>query len=66
MDEYKKTVRKRLIDIEKNTTWLAEEVNARTDLHCDAPYISRVLSGEKNSPRVRTAINEILGIEVSA
>ena len=65
MDEYKKTVRKRLIDLEKDTTWLAAEVNARTNMHTDAPYISRVLSGKRNSVRVRTAINEILGIEAS-
>ena len=66
MTEYKKTVRKKLIDLEKNTDWLAVKVNERTGLHCDKPYISRVLSGQKNSPTVINAINEILGIEASA
>ena len=66
MTEYKKTVKKRLIDLEKNTEWLANEVNARTGLHCDRPYVSKVMSGVRHSPRVTEAINQILGIEVNA
>ena len=66
MNTYEKLVKHRLIDMEMTQTELARKVNEMTGLHTDQSYISRNLTGECNSKRVIGAINEILGIEVSA
>lgn len=60
---FAKEVKKALIDVGKNYEWLSEEVTDRTGLYCDSPYISRVLNGERNAPKIVQAIKEILGLE---
>lgn len=60
---FTKEVKKALIDIDKNYEWLSEEVKKKTDLYCDAAYISRVLSGERNAPKIAEAIKDILELE---
>lgn len=66
MITYEKLVKHRLIDLDMTQTELAKKVNEITGLHTDQSYISRNLTGECKSKRVISAINEILGIEVSA
>lgn len=66
MNTYEKLVKHRLIDMDMTQTELARRVNEMTGLHTDQSYISRNLTGECKSKRVIGAINEILGIEVSA
>lgn len=66
MITYEKLVKHRLIDLDMTQTELAKKVNEMTGLHTDQSYISRNLTGECKSKRVISAINEILGIEVSA
>lgn len=61
--EYGKTVRKRLIDIEKTQEWLREQVVERTGLYIDAQYMTKILNGQRGAPKVKAAINEILGLE---
>ena len=41
---------------------LAEEVSARTGLSVDGPYISNIMAGRRNAPKVVQAIREILDI----
>ena len=57
-----KEVRKRLIDKEWTIAVLAEEVSARTGLFCDNAYMSRILNGERNPPKIISAIREILDL----
>jgi hypothetical protein len=42
---------------------LADEVSKRTGLFCDSSYLSRILSGERNPPKVIAAIREILDLK---
>ena len=41
---------------------LAEEVSARTGLSVDGAYISNIMAGRRNAPKVVKAIREILDI----
>ena len=61
--EYGKLVKKTLIDLGKSAKELSEEVAEATGLYCSSAYLSKVLSGERNAPKIRAAINDILGIE---
>lgn len=46
--------------------WLAEQVSASTGMYVDSAYISRILTGQRNAPKVVQAIREILDIPASA
>lgn len=61
--EYGKTVKMKLIELEKTQEWLIEEVRNRTELFVDSGYVYKILTGQRNAPKVVDAINEILGIE---
>jgi hypothetical protein len=61
-DDFNKEVEHRLIDIEKNKIWLANEVNNITGLKIDVSYLCKVLRGKRNSKRVVSSVNEILGL----
>lgn len=50
----------------RTQTWLADEVSRRTGLRVDSAYLSRILAGQRNSPKVVQAICEILGIAQSS
>ena len=45
---------------------LADSVSTKTGKFCDAAYISKILSGKRNAPKIRGAINEILGLEAGS
>lgn len=45
---------------------LAEEVSARTGLSVDGAYISNIMAGRRNAPKVVQAIREILDIPDAA
>ena len=59
-----KQVKKRLVDIDKNQSWLIDEVRKRTGLFVDSGYLWRILTGARHAPRVTEAICEILNIEL--
>lgn len=46
----------------RTQTWLAEQVSASTGMYVDSAYISRILTGQRNAPKVVQAIREILEI----
>lgn len=46
----------------KTQTWLAGEVSSRTGLVVDDSYLSKILTGQRNAPKVVQAIREILDI----
>lgn len=50
----------------KTQTWLGEEITNRTGLYADDGYIYKILTGQRNAPKIVTAINEILGIKTNA
>ena len=58
-----KEVRIRLITMDRTQSWLMDEIRERTGLYMDSSYLSKVLKGEKNPPKVINAIKEILEME---
>ena len=57
-----KQIKYRLIDLGKTQTWLQKQITEKTGLYMDSSYMYKVLTGQKNSPRVVQAIREILDI----
>ena len=46
----------------RTQSWLANEVSTRTGLFVDDAYISKILTGQRNAPKIVTAIKEILDL----
>ena len=42
--------------------WLAEEASRVTGMYVDSAYISKILTGQRNAPKVVQAIREILDL----
>lgn len=47
----------------KTQKWLEESVTARTGLFMDSGYTYKILTGERNAPKIIQAICEILEIQ---
>lgn len=62
--EYGKSVKKRLIEMDKTQEWLIGEVVNRTGLFVDSGYLWKILTGQRTAPKVVDAINEILVMKV--
>ena len=50
----------------KSQKWLEEAVSARTGLYVDSGYMYKVLTGQRNAPKVVEAICEILDMSEPA
>ena len=59
---YGKAIKKRLIDLDKPQTWLIKQVRERTGQYCDSSLLYKLSTGQLNVPKIRTAVNEILGL----
>lgn len=46
----------------RTQSWLAKEVGALTGMYVDDALISKILTGQRNAPKVVQAIREILGL----
>lgn len=62
MTEYSKQIKKRLIDIDKSQKWLVDEVQKETGLFFDGAYLSKIVNGNRNAPKIVAAINKVLEI----
>ena len=60
--EFGKQIKIRLVEMEKNQTWLIEEVSERTGLYFDSGYMHKIMTGKIATPSIVTAIREILGL----
>ena len=56
-------VKTKLLQIGKNQKWLEEAVSKRTGLFVDSGYMYKILTGQRNAPKIVTAICDILDIE---
>ena len=63
--DFGKSVLKKLIDEDKTTKWLQDEITARTGLFVDASYLNKALTGQYVSPRIIESIVDITGVEYS-
>lgn len=46
----------------RTQAWLAAQVSEATGMYVDAAYLSKILTGQRNAPKIVTAICEILSI----
>lgn len=60
--EFGKMVKKALIDRERTGAWLVGQVRERSGMYFDDAYLSKLLSGKKESERLEAVIREILGL----
>ena len=47
----------------KTQGWLAGEVRKLTGMYVDDAYISKILTGQRNAPKITQAIRDILHIQ---
>lgn len=59
-------VKTKLLQKGKTQTWLEEEVANRTGLYADNGYLYKILTGQRNAPKIVSAINDILEIKSKA
>ena len=56
-------VKMKLLQIGKEQKWLEEAVSEKTGLYVDGGYMYKILTGQRNAPKIVEAIKEILSIE---
>lgn len=47
----------------KDQKWLETSVTEKTGLYVDSGYLYKILTGQRNAPKICVAIREILNIE---
>lgn len=57
-----KSVKKRLVDMDRRQAWLVEQVRAHTGLYFDDSYLHKILTGQLATPKIIQAIREILNL----
>ena len=57
-----KAIKKKLVDLDKNQSWLIREVCTRTGLYFDGSYLHKIMTGKLDTPKVVHAICDILDI----
>lgn len=61
--EFGLCVKTELLRIGKTQKWLEEAVAEKTGLFVDGGYMHKILTGQRNAPKIVTAIREILNIK---
>lgn len=56
-------VKTELLRIGREQKWLEEAITEKTGLFVDSGYMYKILTGQRNAPKIVEAICEILGIE---
>ena len=56
-------VKTELLRMGKEQKWLEEAVAEKTGLYMDGGYMYKVLTGQRNAPKIVEAIREILNIQ---
>ena len=56
-------VKTKLLQQGKNQKWLEKAVTEKTGLYMDSGYLYKILTGQRNAPKIVTAICEILNIK---
>lgn len=56
-------VKIKLLQIGKDQKWLEEAVAEKTGLFVDGGYMYKILTGQRNAPKIVAAICEILNIQ---
>ena len=61
--EFGLCVKTELLRTNRSQKWLEEEITKRTGLYVDSGYMHKILTGQRNAPKVVESICEILNIE---
>ena len=56
-------VKTKLLQKGKEQKWLEEAVSQKTGLYVDSGYMYKILTGQRNAPKIVAAICEILSIQ---
>ena len=56
-------VKTKLLQIGKEQKWLEQAVSEKTGLFVDGGYMYKILTGQRNAPKIVAAIREILNIQ---
>lgn len=56
-------IKTELLRIGKDQKWLEEEVAEKTGLFVDHGYMYKILTGQRNAPKIVSAICEILNVK---
>jgi hypothetical protein len=56
-------VKTELLRTGREQKWLEEAVSERTGLYVDGGYMYKILTGQRNAPKIVAAICEILSIQ---
>ena len=56
-------VKTKLLQMGKEQKWLEEAVAEKTGLFVDSGYMYKILTGQRNAPKIVQAIREILDIK---
>ena len=56
-------VKTKLLQKGKEQKWLEEAVSEKTGLYVDSGYMYKILTGQRNAPKIVAAICEILSIQ---
>jgi hypothetical protein len=56
-------VKTKLLQNGKGQKWLEEQVTEKTGLFVDGGYMYKILTGQRNAPKIVEAIREILNIK---
>lgn len=56
-------VKTELLKKSRTQKWLEEEITTRTGLYVDSGYMHKILTGQRNAPKIVECICEILNIE---
>jgi hypothetical protein len=59
-------VKTKLLRLGKDQKWLEGAVAEKTGLYVDGGYLYKILTGQRNAPKIVAAIREILNIEEGA
>ncbi|WP_418779306.1 XRE family transcriptional regulator [Intestinimonas sp.] len=60
--EFGRDVKKALIDAGETQDWLMKRIKDSTGLFVDNGYIYKILTGQRNAPKIVQAIREILDL----
>jgi len=56
-------VKTKLLQIGKEQKWLEKAISEKTGLFVDCGYMYKILTGQRNAPKIVAAICEILNIQ---
>lgn len=58
--DFGKAIMHRLVDLDKDQSWLMAQVREKTGLYMDGSYLHKIKTGRAATPKIVAAIKEIL------